>query len=75
MLYTAGFALATAIIEVRIRYTNIIKENRHLKLLVESFRREISRSMRCIKAVPIDILKWLASVDLAKPEGELFSIK
>ena len=75
MLCIVGFAPAIAIIEVRMRYTNVIKENRRLKLLAESFRREMSRSMRRIEAVPIDTLKWLASVDPAKPESELFSIK
>jgi hypothetical protein len=75
MLCAAGFVPATATIEARMRYTNAIKENRRLKLLAESFRREMSRSMRRIEAVLIDTLKWLASVDLAKPEGEPFSIK
>jgi hypothetical protein len=75
MFCAAGLAPVTAIIEVRMRHTNVIKENRRLKLLAESFRREMSRSMRRIEAVPIDTLKWLASVDPAKPEGELFSIK
>ena len=65
----------TIIIEVRIRYTNIIKENRRLKLLAESFKCEMSRSIRRIEAIPIDTLKWLTSVDPAKPESEPFSIK
>jgi len=75
MFCTAGLVSAIATIEVRMRHTNTIKENRRLKLLAESFRREMSRSMRRIEAVPIDTLKWLASVDPAKPEGESFSIK
>jgi hypothetical protein len=57
MFCTAGLVLAIVIIEVRMRYTNIIKENRRLKLLAESFRHEMSRSMRRIKVVPIDTLK------------------
>ena len=57
MFYAAGLAPATATIEVRMRYTNVIKENRRLKLLAESFKREMSRSMRHIKAVPINTLK------------------
>jgi hypothetical protein len=75
MLCAAGLAPATAIIEARMRHTNAIKENRRLKLLAESFKCEMSRSIRRIEAIPIDTLKWLTSVDPAKPESEPFSIK
>jgi len=57
MLCTAGLAPTIATIEAQIRHTNVIKENRRLKLLAESFKREMSRSMRHIKAVPINTLK------------------
>jgi hypothetical protein len=57
MLCTAGLAPAIATIEARMRHTNIIKENRRLKLLAESFKHKMSRSMRRIKVVPIDTLK------------------
>jgi hypothetical protein len=72
---TVGYILIIIIIEVRMRYANVIKENRYFRLLVESFRREIYRSMHRLDAVLVDILKWLTNVDPTKPEGEPFSIK
>ena len=75
MFYIVGLTLATAIIEVRMRYTNVIKENRRMKLLTKSFKREISRLIRRIEAIPINTLKWLISVNPVKPESEPFSIK
>jgi hypothetical protein len=72
---TAGHMLVTITIEIRIRYANVIKENRRLRLLVENFKQEIYKSIYRLNAVPVDTLKWLASVDPTKPEGELFSVK
>lgn len=52
-----------------------VADNQRLRLLADSFERELRRSARRIDRVPTQTLKWLQSVDPTKPVGEPFDVK
>lgn len=51
------------------------EEQGKLARLAESFERQVARGVARLDRVPVDTLKWLASIDPSKPRGRPFGLK
>lgn len=74
-LRMAGASPHTAAVERKEHDRSKIDENKRMRLLADSFERELRRSAQRIDQVPTQSLKWLASVDPTKPVGKPFDVK
>ncbi|KAK3317108.1 hypothetical protein B0H66DRAFT_605369 [Apodospora peruviana] len=75
VLREAGFLPLTAAAECKERDRAKVDDNRRMRLLGDSFERELRRSAQRVDRVPTQSLKWLASVDPTKPVGKPFDVK
>jgi hypothetical protein len=70
MLREAGLDPPTLAAEQKGRNRATVEENKRMRLLADSFDRELRRSARRVDRAPTQSLKWLASVDQTKPVGQ-----
>ncbi|RFN54792.1 hypothetical protein FIE12Z_930 [Fusarium flagelliforme] len=74
-LYQAGLSPVPRSSEQRLWRQEDRDANARLRVLAESFRRELARGLERLDRVPDETLKWLGSIDSTKPSTKPFGRK
>ncbi|KAL5592811.1 hypothetical protein FOBRF1_013119 [Fusarium oxysporum] len=74
-LYQAGLSPVPRSSEQRLWRQEDRDANARLRVLAESFRRELERGLERLDRVPDETLKWLGSIDSTKPSTKPFGRK